>query len=140
MPRSAGDPGLAGGLRALAADALELAHVRLELFSLEAREAFLRLVVLVALAVGSAVAIGFGLSFLAVFVIVLLWDTHRLWALGVFAVVFLAGGCVLLMLARACLRGLANLFAATRGEWQHDRERLGMERASADPARTEGAP
>jgi uncharacterized membrane protein YqjE len=113
--RSADGLGVAERLRALAADVLELAQVRLELFSLEAREACLRLITLAALAVGSVVVISFGLSFLAGLVIALLWNTYRLWTLGVCAAVFLAGGCVLLMLARSCLKGLSSLFAATRG-------------------------
>jgi uncharacterized membrane protein YqjE len=138
MPRSAYDPGLAARLRAVAADALELAQVRLELFALEAREASLRLVLLAACAVGGAVVVGFGLSFLAVFIIVLLWDTHRLWALGIFAGVFLVGGFGLLALVRARLRGFADLFAATRGEWQRDRERLSG--PPADPARNNNRP
>jgi uncharacterized membrane protein YqjE len=133
MQRFADDSGLAARLRAAAADTLELAQVRLELFSIETREAFLRLALLAAFAVGAAVVIGFGLSFLAVLVILLLGETHRLWALGIFAVVFLAGGLVLLALARAYFRGLTDLFAATRGEWQRDRERLW--RAPVDPAR-----
>jgi hypothetical protein len=44
----------------------------------------------------------------------------------------------LLALARAHFHGLSDLFAATRGEWQRDRERLG--RASADPAHQSDAP
>jgi uncharacterized membrane protein YqjE len=40
------------------------------------------------------------------------------------AAVFLAGGCVLLGLAWARIKGLARMFAATRGELRRDRERL----------------
>ena len=138
MPRSADDLGLVARLRAVASDVLELAQVRLELFTLDTREALSRVVLLAALAVGGAVVIGFGLSFLAVFFVVLLWDTHRLWALGLSAAVFLAGGLVLLALTRAGLKGLACLFAASRGEWQRDRERLRS--ASAGPEPKDNAP
>jgi len=140
MPRSgdASDPGLGTHLRAVAADTLELARVRLELFTLETREAFLRLAALAALVVGGAIALSFGLSFLAVFIIVLLWDAHRLLALGIFAAAFLAGGWVLLLLARTYFRGLTDLFAATRGEWQRDRDRL--LRTPPNPAQKGGTP
>ncbi|MDR2992170.1 MAG: phage holin family protein [Burkholderiaceae bacterium] len=138
MPRSADDSGLGARLRAVFSDILELAQVRLELFTLEAREAFLHLVLLGVFAVGCTVAIGFGLSFLAVLIIALLWNTYRFWTLGVFAAVFLIGGLVLLALARARLRGLADMFAATRREWQRDRERLW--RAPAKSARKGNTP
>jgi uncharacterized membrane protein YqjE len=138
MPRSADDSGLAARLRAVACDVLELAQVRLELLTLDTREALSRVVLLAALAVGGTVVIGFGLSFLAVFIIVLLWDTHRLWALGLFAAVFLAGGLALLIWTRIGLNRLASLFAATRGEWQRDRERL---RGTSDsPEREDSEP
>jgi uncharacterized membrane protein YqjE len=137
-PRSADNSSLAARLRAVLTDILELAQVRLELFTLEAREAFLHLVLLGVFAVGCTVTIGFGLSFLAIFIVVLLWHTYRLWALGIFAAAFLIGGLILLALARAHLKKLADLFAATRGEWQRDRERLW--RAPADPTRKGNMP
>jgi uncharacterized membrane protein YqjE len=138
MPRSANDSGMAARLRAVLSDILELMQVRLELFVLEAREAFLHLILLGVFAVGCTVAIGFGLSFLAALIVVLLWHTYRLWALGIFAAAFLIGGLVLLALARMHLKGLADLFAATRNEWQCDRERLW--RAPADPPHKGNAP
>lgn len=133
MRRSTDDSGLTARLRAVAADTLELAQIRLELFSLETREAFSRLALLAAFTVGAVVVIGFGLGFLAALIVLLLRETYRLWALGLFAVVFLAGGLVLLAQARAYSRRLADLFAATRGEWQRDREHLW--RVPIDPVR-----
>lgn len=125
MPHPDDDTGLAARLRATACDVLELAQIRLELFTLEAREACAHLLRLAAFIVGGAVAVSSGLIFLAVLILVALKDTEqRLWALGVFTVVFLGAGIALLWLAWMRVKGLVRLFAATRGEFQDDRARL----------------
>ncbi|MDR0479553.1 MAG: phage holin family protein [Burkholderiaceae bacterium] len=124
-PRADDDPGVAARLRAVASDALELVQIRLELFALEAREEFARLLRLAAFVVVGAVAVSCGLVFLAVLVIVALQNSaQRLWALGVFTVIFLGIGATFLGLAWAGVKGLAHMFAATRGEFQRDRERF----------------
>lgn len=139
MPHSDDDSGLGARLRATASDALELLQVRLELFTLEAREAFAHLLRLAAFVVGGAVAVSCGLIFLAVLVIVALKDSsQRLWALGVFTVLFLGVGIALLGLAWTRVKGLVRLFAATRSEFQGDHERLragAPVAAAADPVR-----
>ncbi|MDR2128302.1 MAG: phage holin family protein [Burkholderiaceae bacterium] len=117
--------GAARRLRALLADLVELAQVRLELFLVESRLEASRLALVLVLGALGIVLLSLGLIFLAVFITVLLWDTHREVVLAVFTTLFLAGGGTLLLLARARLRqGAAHMFAATRAELQHDRERL----------------
>ena len=89
---AASRPGFISRLRGLLADALELAHVRLELLALEAREESARLLAVLLCALAAAAFLCLGLAFLAVFLTVLLWDEHRLLALGVFTALFLGGG------------------------------------------------
>ena len=121
---SAGTEGTLARVRQLLADAVELVQVRLELLSLEAREDIGQLVTLGMQAALAAVLLSFGLIFLALFLTVLLWDSQRLLALGIFTTAFLGGGVVLALLAWQRLRRGLRLFRSSIQELQADRERL----------------
>jgi uncharacterized membrane protein YqjE len=124
MSRSSddGDASTAARVRGLLADVSELAQVRLELFTLEARQELARLTWMAVLAALAAGFVGFGLVFLAGFLTVLWWDSQRLLALGVFTAIFLFSGLVLAAWLRARRGG--QMFAATREELRRDHERL----------------
>ncbi|MFT3779571.1 MAG: phage holin family protein [Ottowia sp.] len=124
MTRPSADPGTAARVRGLLADVFELAQVRLELFTVEARQELSRLTWMAVMAALAVVFVSFGLIFLAIFLTVLLWDTQRLLALGVFTTLFLGGGLVLAGLAWQRARQGARMFAATRDELRRDQERL----------------
>ncbi len=111
-------------VRGLLADVIELAQVRVELLTVEARLEISRLTWLAALGALAVVFVSFGLIFLSVFLTVLLWDTHRLVALGIFTTLFLGGGIVMALLAWQRARAGAGMFAATRDELRRDQERL----------------
>ncbi len=116
--------GAATRVRGLFADLLELAQVRLELFTVEAREDLGQLIAMAVQGALAVVLVSFGLIFLSVFVTVLLWDSQRLLALGVFTALFLAGGLVLGLLAwQRVQRGL-RLFRGSLNELRRDQERL----------------
>jgi uncharacterized membrane protein YqjE len=117
-------PGAATRIRLLLADLIDLLVVRLDLLMVEARLETQRLAWLLALGALGVVLFGFGVVFLAVFITVLLWDTHREVALAVFTALFLCGGVALLLLAWVRLRQGARMFAATRAELQADKERM----------------
>ena len=55
------------------------------------------------------------------FVILLLWDSYRLAAVGVLALLFLAGGLLLLQVAQRRLSAETNLFRASLAELERDR-------------------
>ncbi len=124
MASSSSDVNTAGRLRGLFADVIELAQVRLELFTVEARVELSRLTWLAVLGALAVVFVSFGLIFLAIFLTVLVWDTHRLVALGIFTTLFLGGGLVLALLAWQRARQGARMFAASRDELRRDQERL----------------
>jgi len=115
---------LAVSLKGFAASLIELAQVRLELAGVEAREEVHRLGELLLYGALSVVLLSLGLGFLAIFLTVLLWDSHRLLALGVFAAVFLTLGMVAVIAARARLARGSNLWRASVEELARDRERL----------------
>jgi len=124
MNRPSDDANTAARVRGLLADVIELAQVRLELFTIEARQTLSQLAWTVALAALAVVLVSFGLVFLAVFLTVLLWDSERLLALGVFTVIFLGGGLTLALIVWQRARQSARMFAATRDELRRDQERL----------------
>jgi uncharacterized membrane protein YqjE len=115
---------LSASLRGLAATLVELAQVRLELFSVEAQEEVLRVVSLVAYGAIALVCMALGLGFLAILITVALWDEHRLLALSVFTAVFLLAGLVAMAQARERIRRGSRLFSASIEELRQDRESL----------------
>jgi uncharacterized membrane protein YqjE len=118
--RSSGG-GLLGSLRGLAVTGLTLLQTRLALLAVEIQEEKTRAVSLAAYSVAAVILLGAGAVFLAVFVTVLLWDSNRLLALGVFAALFLGGGLVCLFAARGFARAPSGLFAASMAELAKDR-------------------
>ena len=103
---------------------VELVQVRLELFTVEARQELARLAHVAALGALAVVLLSFGLIFLALFLTVLLWDSQRLLALGIFTTLFLGGGAGLVLWVRQQARQGLRMFAATRDELLRDQQRL----------------
>ena len=111
-------------VRGWLANVLELAEVRLELLTIEARIGLQRLILVCVVGVLGAVMAAFGVIFLALLITVWLWDSHPLLALGVFTALFLGGGIVALLTAQGKLRGLVEMFGSTRDELRRDQQRL----------------
>ncbi len=111
-------------VRGWVANILELAEVRLELLTIEARIGLQRLILVCVYGVLGAVLTAFGIIFLALLLTVWMWSTHPLLALGGFTLLFLGGGVVLMLLARGSLRGLVQMFGVTREELRRDQHRL----------------
>ena len=105
-------------------DGLQWLRVRLELFSIEAREhAWIALETLL-LGVAAVFLLVLGLAFLAIFLTVLLWDSHRLLALAVFTTVFLTLAGVAVWLAKARWAQSRGWFESTLDEFKRDEQRL----------------
>lgn len=77
-------------MRRLGESLLALGRIRLELLAIEVQEEKDRIALLLLWSVLTALAAGFGAVFVALFVTVVLWDTHRLAALGGSAALFVA--------------------------------------------------
>lgn len=80
--------GATDAVRRLMVSVLALGRIRLELLAIEVQEEKERVAALLFWAVLAALMAGFGLVFVALFVTVVLWDSHRLAALAVGAVLF----------------------------------------------------
>ncbi len=113
--------GLFASLRGLAATGLALLQNRLELLAVEIQEEKARIVGLIAYSIATVLLLGAGAVFLAVFITVLLWDSNRLLALGVFSTLFLGGGLICLLAVQRLARSPSTLFAASLAELAKDR-------------------
>lgn len=123
--------GLLASLRNLLAHGLSIAQVRLELFLTELEEEKSRLLKLLAFGAAALLLLAAGLVFLAVFITVLLWDEHRLLALGLFSLFFLGSGAIALILATGQARRKTRPLAASLDELAKDQAAL---QSSNDPA------
>lgn len=116
--------GLLASLRDLIGTGIELLQVRIELLATEVQEEKARLIAVLAYGAAAVLLLGFGILFLAVFMTVLLWDSHRLLALGIFTAVFLLSGGAALFVARSNAQAGSRLFSASLEEFSRDKESL----------------
>ena len=122
------DPGGEGGLldsiRKLALTLTGVLQTRLGIFATELEEAKLQLSQLLLLGLVALFCLGLGIVLLAVFFVVLFWDSYRLTVLGVMAGVFLGMGIFAVLALRAKAAENTEMFSATLAELAKDREQL----------------
>jgi uncharacterized membrane protein YqjE len=126
-------PGLYASVKGLLGTSLTLLQMRLQLLATELEEERHRLMALLLWGAVAVIALAAGLVFLAIFLTVLLWDSHRLLVLGVFTAIFLGGGLITLTLALKLGRSPSGLFAASMAEL--DRDRAALREAEVEPER-----
>ena len=116
--------GLFDSLRRLLRTSLEIAEVRLELLVADLEFEKLRFVEAALRALLGLMLIGLGMVLVTGFVLLLLWDSHRLAAIGLLALLCLGGGGGLLLAAKRRLQQGEGMLAATRAELQRDQAGL----------------
>ena len=121
---SAPRPRLAESLHGIVDAGLQTVQTRLELLAIELQEEKLRLTSLALNAVLAGLLLGFGLVFLMVFLTVLLWEEHRLLALGISTAICLIGGLLAASKAAHAFRSGTKLFSASLAELTRDRAAL----------------
>lgn len=115
---------LAQTLRNLGAGGLELLRNRLELAALEYQEQRELGKQMLLLGVAAAVLLALGLLLLALFVVALCWDSHRLAAIAGLTLLYGGGGVAALLRLRWRARRSPEPFAATLHELAADVELL----------------
>ncbi|HZX25614.1 MAG TPA: phage holin family protein [Telluria sp.] len=103
-----------------AATLAAMAHTRLELATVEIEEEsqrFLRYLILSLLALFLA---GVAVILVALFVVLVFWDSYRLQAVAAMAVLFAGGGWVIAVKVRNEMRAKPPLLSATLGELRQD--------------------
>lgn len=116
--------GLFRSLSKLLATAIAVGHTRLELLSTELQEEVHRVAEIMVWTLIVLLSAGIGLFLLALVVIFVFWDTHRIVAAvavtGVFVAISAIGGLVL----RAKIKSRPRLLDATLSELAKDRDHL----------------
>jgi uncharacterized membrane protein YqjE len=115
-----GPVGLLASLRGFAVTATGLLRTRLELFKLELHEEAGRLLGLLLWGFAAVLLAVVGAAFVAVFLVVLFWDGHRLVALGLFATLFVGAAALAVGMALRLARRGSGLFAASLAELRRD--------------------
>ncbi len=123
-PPGSAPPGLFSSLRGLLVTVVALLGNRLDLLGTELAEERIRLLSLLTYGAAALLLLGAGTVYLSIFLTVLLWDSNRLLALGIFSALFLAGGLLALGMTIGFVRAGSRLFAASLAELGKDRDAL----------------
>jgi uncharacterized membrane protein YqjE len=117
-------PGLVDSLSRLGRSALGLARTRLEILGTELEEERIRFAQLALAVAAIAFCLQMAVLLFVIFLVVFLWDTHRLVTLGAFAAFFLAAGVAGVLVLKRHLARRPKMFASSLGELVKDEERL----------------
>jgi len=117
-------PGLVDSLSRLGRSALGLLRTRLEILGTEIEEERIRFARLALAVAAIAFCLQMAVLLFVAFLVVSLWETHRLATLGAFAAFFLAAGVVGGLVLKRRLARRPKMFASSLGEFLKDEERL----------------
>lgn len=118
------EEGLLASLKTLTLTLVDVVQTRLELLSSDVAEERAHLTAILISALVALFCIGVGVVLLAVLIVVMFWDSHRLLSLGLLTTVFLAAGAGLWGVAMHKLRNKPRLFDASISELSKDRDHL----------------
>jgi uncharacterized membrane protein YqjE len=117
-------PGLIGSIARLGRTALALLRTRLEILATEIEEERIRFAQLALAIAAIAFCVQMAVLLFVVLMVVLLWDSHRLFIVAVFSAGFLVAGIGLALWLRHRLKTRPRMFASTLGELGKDEDRL----------------
>jgi uncharacterized membrane protein YqjE len=116
-----------GPVRQFADTLLSFVLTRTRLAATELEEQAVRLAEILAWLIAALFFFGIAITFAAVLVVFLFWDSNRLLVAGLIAVLFVAVGTGATLFARLRLRERPRLLAATLAELERDRDTLGKQ-------------
>ena len=115
---------VSGPLRRLGTSLLTLGRIRLELLAIEVQEEKDRIAGLLLWSVLAALLAGFGLLMLLVLVTVVLWDSHRLLALGGGSLVLIGAAVFAVLKVKGLVEQPSTLFQSSIAELRQDADAL----------------
>lgn len=121
-----GEPerGVLGPVRGFARTLISYAETRTRLAANELEEQLTRLYEIALWTLITLFFLGVAVVLGAVFVLIAVWDEHRLLAAGLLAAGFLASGIAATLFVRRRMAERPRLFASTLGELARDRDRV----------------
>lgn len=111
-------------VRRLTASLLTLGRIRLELLAIEVQEEKDRIAGVLMWSLLAALLAGFCVLMLLMLIVVAMWDSHRLLALGVSTGVLAVGAAWAALKVKAFVARPSTLFSASIGELRQDAEAL----------------
>lgn len=118
------EEGLLASLKTLTLTLVDVVQTRLELLSSDVAEERAHLTAILISALVALFCIGVGVVLLAVLIVVMFWESHRLLSLGLLTAAFLAAGAGLWAVAMHKLRTKPRLFDASISELAKDHDHL----------------
>nr|WP_294840484.1 phage holin family protein [uncultured Methylotenera sp.] len=122
MSDSNSNDGLLGSLKRLTNTCIGIVHTRLELLSTDLEEGRERLISLLAMTFVALFCLCFGMVLLAILIVVLFWDTHRLLVLSLLTGLFIVTGGIIGTLAIRALKSMPRMFEASLAELVKDHQ------------------
>ena len=119
-----GTPGIIASLRRLARNAVGIIQTRLELLANELEEQRVRTLQIVVLGAIASFCAALGVMLLTAWVVVALWEQHRLATLAVLALLYFVASGVALWMLKAKARERPKLFSTSLAELRRDRDLL----------------
>lgn len=116
--------GVIGSLRGLVATAVGVAQTRLQLLANELEEQRIRALQMVVLGAMAMFCGAMAVLLVTAFIVVALWDQHRLWTLGVLTVLYAAGAAGFLSALKKQAAERPKAFSASLAELRRDEEAL----------------
>jgi len=123
---SNGSKGLLDSLTVLAGSLVSIAHTRLELLSIDLEEDRIHLLSVVLLSLAALFSLVVGVVLVAILLVVIFWESHRLLALGSLAGFFLVAGLVACGFAVRKAKTKPRLFTASLLELFKDSQQLDL--------------
>ncbi|MET0680018.1 MAG: phage holin family protein [Burkholderiales bacterium] len=117
-------PGLVDSLSRLGRTALGVLRTRLEILGTELEEERIHFARLALAVAAIAFCLQMAVLLFVAFLVVLLWESHRLATLGAAAAAFLIAGVVGMLVLKRRLARRPKMFASSLGELVKDEERL----------------
>ncbi|TVT53180.1 MAG: phage holin family protein [Sedimenticola thiotaurini] len=116
--------GLFESLSALSATLLGMLYTRLDLLSIDLEEERAHLILQLVLVLTALFFMGIGVVLIALLLVMVYWETHRILVLASLAGIFLLAGLVAGGFALHKVRTKPKLFAASLSELHKDRQQL----------------
>ena len=116
--------GLLASLQRLLATLLDIVQTRVAIVATEFEEERVRLRELVVFGFVALFFVNLGIVLFTLLVVMLFWESHRLYVMGGFALLYLGVGIVAGMSLRHRLKSRPRLFATTLAELSKDRDQL----------------
>lgn len=127
MAESREAEGLLASLKTLTLTLVGVVQTRLELLSTDVAEERARLTAILISAMVALFCLGVGVLLLAMLIVIMFWETHRILTLALLTAVFLATGAGLWVVTLHKLRSKPRLFDASISELAKDRVQLSSE-------------